>query len=100
MVHIGSGPVAGERETGAHCVPGGTPAGQMPRRVPAARPPERAPPDRVYEPGPVHSGPCPLTLRADHRRFPCRLGDSYISFHTCSQNAAGSSKGRPAISRL
>ena len=39
-----------ETRAGAHCVPAGTPAGRLPRRVPAAKPPERAPPGCVYEP--------------------------------------------------
>ena len=42
----GGRPAAGG---GAHCVPGGTPAGRMLRRVPAV-PPERAPRGAVYEP--------------------------------------------------
>ena|GEM_PF-5428116 len=54
--------VAGKRGAGAHCVPGGTPAGHPPRRVPAALPPERAPPGFVYKFCSSSGVPCPAAI--------------------------------------
>ena len=74
---------AGKREAGAHCVPDGTPAGRLPRRVPAAKPPERAPPGRVYAPGFRLNG---LALNAANflssgqpEPFPCQLRSRRLS---------------------
>ena len=69
----------GSGRRGAHCVPDGTPAGRLPRRVPAAGPPERAPPGCVYEPASSSRAPSTASLH----KGSCAYKKAGAFLHTC-----------------
>ena len=72
---------AGKREAGAHCVPDGTPAGRLPRRVPAAGPPERAPPSCVYEPVSSPRAPSTASLHKGSCAYKKAGAFAHLLFH-------------------